>query len=770
MHLKYPHSKKFLTWEELSCLTSALGYPNGTLRNCIPDDHIIRKDGVSYREILKLIDLKYFNEALHLSVNMHTADYNINVLRKSMNLINHKFLTFDELSDVRVAFQVYEAGDMKGMIIDKHTLMRTLKLCGRTIAPLKLIHRVKHMEERLDEPGRIQFYEFLDLIVLCYLSKDVVVPDPRVGPMEKTWRKLFELDDFQRVFSTSDEKLEDQLNREFIGTERNYGHEILGSKRIPRESSVDPSLRKTQVRYHSRRYHELKSSLNKSTGQVQNTKAGHVRARPVSAPGIDQFRVPATPPPIFDTRPRTVAESTNSAHFSTTTRSLSARSDTLKSDADSIDPRIRLLQEIHDRKTLHSAPSSIQTAGLRFKPPPSMLPSAFPGGPGGDNENVLPWKQKKKQRKRTEKIVVTEENVKERQNILDSLQYEIETLEERTMQSLHFQLKELLPHHTFKSAALKRKEAEEIENARLAKIEEERMRRQKKREAKKAAIDSLEKLVHPNPRALSILHDRNCDARNQAFVGTRQDRRFPLAKSPAKPLLTLDGQKLANESEVSIRLDKNTLTGDNMSSAGSMEDTASSIAQTTDIVHHAGLLRQIRNTSQTPYDPTKFRESRMGTVALLHDYFHNSETASEGIDEGIGTMPPSTNKLDSRENESKAKNKDAEAQKEEPESDNPRRSISESGPRKSSVNSDEGKSKSRKPVSRRFRSPVAQNVQFERTKLTRKIQVGEEDELFLHGYPLSEIDRLTFKSGDEQVMGSNLLSDSLSDLNSKDGD
>ena len=38
------------------------------------------------------------------------------------------FCSFAELHDVRVAFQVYEAGDMRGMRIDQHTLLRTLKV------------------------------------------------------------------------------------------------------------------------------------------------------------------------------------------------------------------------------------------------------------------------------------------------------------------------------------------------------------------------------------------------------------------------------------------------------------------------------------------------------------------------------------------------------------------------------------------------------------------------------------------------------------------
>lgn len=38
-------------------------------------------------------------------------------------------------------------------------------MCGRIIAPLKMHHRIKHMSQMFDEEGRIQLYEFLDLIL-----------------------------------------------------------------------------------------------------------------------------------------------------------------------------------------------------------------------------------------------------------------------------------------------------------------------------------------------------------------------------------------------------------------------------------------------------------------------------------------------------------------------------------------------------------------------------------------------------------------------------
>jgi len=36
---------------------------------------------------------------------------------------------FENIYNARVAFQAYEAQDMKGMFLTEHTLMRTLKVC-----------------------------------------------------------------------------------------------------------------------------------------------------------------------------------------------------------------------------------------------------------------------------------------------------------------------------------------------------------------------------------------------------------------------------------------------------------------------------------------------------------------------------------------------------------------------------------------------------------------------------------------------------------------
>ena len=56
-----------------------------------------------------------------------------------------------------------------------------------------------------------------------------------------------QLDNFQDVCITKDERVEQHLNKQFKNTELNYGHEQLSSKRIPKDSAVDTSRRIEQV-------------------------------------------------------------------------------------------------------------------------------------------------------------------------------------------------------------------------------------------------------------------------------------------------------------------------------------------------------------------------------------------------------------------------------------------------------------------------------------------------------------------------------------------
>ncbi|XP_033645757.1 uncharacterized protein LOC117305114 [Asterias rubens] len=723
MHLQFPKSRNFYTWEELSCLSRALGFPSETIRNCIPDEVTNAEDGISIKAILRLIELKYFNDALDRSINMHTADYNINTLMQSLKLLNHRLLSFSELNDVRVAFQVYEAGDMRGMKIDTHTQLRALKLCDRTIAPMKLMHRVKHMQENFDEPGRIQLYEFLDLIVLCELTSDVELPDHKHGALDKTWRRLFELDNFEEVCITKDEKVEQHLNQHFKNTELNYGQEKMASKRIPRESAVNTSRRQDQVRHHNKKYRELQGFMGQSTAQVQRTKAGHIRGRPVTAPEMDDFRLPVDSPlhSILQ-RPHTVSDLTSrltatpQAHCRPQSAphsaqgQLSSRSHTSKyfSQPESTmpeDPRIRLLQALHERKTLFSSPPLLSP------------PRSAPGEQGVASQR--PWRKMVNTYIRPQTPnVITEKDVTDRQHVLDGLQYQIETLEERALQKLEQQMKLHLPRYD------RQKREMAIERKNRTPTPTQPKKKSKKKKSKGLPPASIERLAHPVVRQFHDLHDKNCDARTQEYDVPKSSRRPKEPKSEEKgsdkiphlkPQLMLDGRRMSASSTMSSIAD-------------------SSIAKTIDLASHSLLLNSAMS-QKTPvvsvphvYDPERFSDSRVGSAALLHDFFNDVKTdnGSDGTSTKHSENPADVVGQNSRVSETALSQ--------------PKVSSSLEGSKRSPVRPTKKKMASDPRLSR-----------WEKARVNRKISTLEEEELKINGISLSEIDRLTFKEEEEQL-------------------
>ncbi|XP_033112915.1 uncharacterized protein LOC117113623 isoform X2 [Anneissia japonica] len=679
MHIKYTSREGFYTWNELCCLSRALGFQANTLNSCIPDEALQNDEGIVHKEILKLINLKYFNDALDRTFNMHTADYNINVLKKSLKILNHRLLSFSELNDVRIAFQVYEAADMKGMVMDQHTLMRTLKLCNRIVAPLKLMHRIKHLQEFFDEPDRIQFYEFLDLLVLCQLIPEVQIAHQKDGSLDKS-RELYELDDFEKVCTTLDEKIEDHLNSMFMRTERDYGKEHLGDKRIPKETAVDTSDRKKRVRHHDACYKELQNHLDNSTRRLLRTKAGHVRERPVSAPSVE---------PIIgefgssvQKRPYTVDQ---------TMSTLTSRRP---------DPRATLfetyLERCQSRKgvTNHSKPH----AGIDQQRDHHMV--------------VHLRKRTPDNRKIQAPNLVTEETVEERQNVLDNLQYEIETLEERTIKQLYTGLNKIYP--TYKERRLLEK----------SKIKPKQETKKVKKKSKKIDPETLQRLSRPEPRAFLAVHDSTCDAR-LVVAGLKQKNR------PRKNhRLTLEGQTSTGNLD---RLPK-TLRTD----GGSISSADETSTKTFDTSRHSLFTHNLRNSHVhlRDYDREKYKSVRVGAAAVLYDYFYG---------DNVGTRPQTAenNGNNIKDDEGLNSTKREKSETETMSSRNYCR-VPSAGRLHTPLNINQ-------LVGDNYLSQDPCNGQHEQARNTRRLMVKDEDELKINGVLLSEIDKLTIKKDVEKI-------------------
>ncbi|XP_077994671.1 uncharacterized protein LOC144448339 isoform X2 [Glandiceps talaboti] len=592
---------------------------------------------------------------------MHTADYNVNVLSKSLKLLEHRFLSFSELNDVRIAYQAYEAGDMKGMIIDKHTLLRTLKMCGRVVAPMKLMHRVKHMKVHFDEKGRIQLYEFMDLLVLCDLSDDVNIEEYREGAIDKNWRNLFKMDAFDPLFVTGEEKVLDHLNQVFIKTELDYGEVKLGDKKLPKDNSVNTEARKEQVRYHGQRYKELQRFIDGSTREVKKTKAGTIRTRPISAPTYDRFRTPAFAAG-FPYRPHTVGQihynPANYQHRQTSPkRKLRPASAPVKvtsttdnpppcqtsdSEGDGSYPMADKLQKLleytknRDRHGIQSAPSSLYVeaseppVGVQmttsdskyYKPfPPSMHFNTLPytseesSSEMSESQHALPpWmKSVPYQRPETPQCVTYTDTVS-RQYLIDSLQYELETVEERTVQVLNEEIDVLLPGY--------RKKRDERLRNRKPPLPPKKVRRKKQG----LTEEQIKRLTNPDYRGYLATHEKQCDARSLGIAPSREGKRERKQSTPR------DTKRNSAASSEHDRLFSRHLRNDSVD-LGSIESgniyTDSLKLQSYLLSSRMAGHLETRKMDRERSDLEKFKRARVGTAAVLHDYLIEKETAKE---------------------------------------------------------------------------------------------------------------------------------------------
>ncbi|XP_006818302.1 uncharacterized protein LOC102805544 [Saccoglossus kowalevskii] len=554
MHLKFPKNRHFYTWEELSCLSRAIGFQSDTLKKCIPDEITTQEPAIKLKELRKLIERKYFSDALDRSCNMHTADYNVNVLSKALLLLEHKLLSFPELNDVRIAYEAYEGGDMKGMIIDEYTLLRTLKMCGRVVAPMKLMHRVKHMKSDFDEKGRIQYYEFLDLLVLCEYCNNVSLDDFKEEAVKKNWRHLFKMDDFNPLFVTGDEKVHEYLNQTFKDTELNYGKTHHGDKKLPKENSVNIEARKQQVEFHGQRYRELHQYIDESSAQVKKSKAGTITSRPTSAPVVQRFLTPVFTVKV-EKRPHTVdainynpdvhrlRNQVNPPRRKTRPVSAPAGSSTSlefhhPSEVMAVDEKKMKYMRYSShkgRQNICSAPSGLYVGSTEApmsvhvniphsKPHPPSMQWCSSELTASHNASAQPWRKSLPYKRPSTPKCITAKETDTHQDLVSCLQFDIDTLKERSVKRLNEDIDDTLPLFRFKREERLKNQKPPLPPKKV---------RQKKQEA--LTDEQIKRLTYPQPRAFMAEHEKHCDARaygiGQSTQNIKRERQTPARKN-----------------------------------------------------------------------------------------------------------------------------------------------------------------------------------------------------------------------------------------------
>ena len=152
------------------------------------------------------------DKELHRTMNWRTGVANASVLATAARLVAARSLSFREIYEARLAFDLYDhEQDHEGIFLkDLHNISRALKLCKRALGPVQLRSELRRVTGSHTMPSRIQLHEFLQLLLSCAPLVTPTVHD--VGSVEKDQRDLYRLADFRKMLTPEDQQRQQTLD------------------------------------------------------------------------------------------------------------------------------------------------------------------------------------------------------------------------------------------------------------------------------------------------------------------------------------------------------------------------------------------------------------------------------------------------------------------------------------------------------------------------------------------------------------------------------
>ena len=162
------------------------------------------------------------------------------------------------------------------------------------------------MRDVVDTAGRLQFYEFLDVVPLTNYIKDVSIQDEFCNGTEKDGQKLYKIDDFHTFLFPRDEKVKTILEKEYkrvISRRLTSDQETL-AKSQGKEKQINNMKQASLERDSKDFYRKLKVSLKCSNRMMSLSKSGghqpkenhlellHKVSSSIDAPALGNIEVP----------------------------------------------------------------------------------------------------------------------------------------------------------------------------------------------------------------------------------------------------------------------------------------------------------------------------------------------------------------------------------------------------------------------------------------------------------------------------------------------
>lgn len=176
---------------------------------------------VSEKMIVKLLSSGALFKRLEKVFNKYPAKYNVKLIRKTMQHIRHRSLSFADIFDARVAFELYAYEDGSGIPAELSHLQQALKMVERIMSPSKLQMEIQRYSEVADVPSRLQMYEFFDIVALCGKTEiekkrresEISLQETNTAKREGTFD--LNLPDFDEVLMTTDQRVTAYLEAKY---------------------------------------------------------------------------------------------------------------------------------------------------------------------------------------------------------------------------------------------------------------------------------------------------------------------------------------------------------------------------------------------------------------------------------------------------------------------------------------------------------------------------------------------------------------------------
>ena len=175
-----------ISWQELRTIASELSFSNfvDALRKeaglgPAPPLGAAAEEELSFKTFRRLLHSKHVAAQLDKESNHHTASYQYKVVEKCIQMLIHQHIEMTDLSEARLAYN-FHSQQAWGVPFEHKTLTAALRLAKQAVAPdqlqtwmdaAKAGGKIELHEVTDDGEGGassfIQFFEFLDLFVLC---------------------------------------------------------------------------------------------------------------------------------------------------------------------------------------------------------------------------------------------------------------------------------------------------------------------------------------------------------------------------------------------------------------------------------------------------------------------------------------------------------------------------------------------------------------------------------------------------------------------------